>query len=211
MKIAANGRGAPTPLVRRARYSTDMSIIAGLIALFLFDFLLFALYRKMKRGQFNVISNSYRAFRFSTDLGNFAIDRERKRFYYVLDGESGKVPFHQVQNARTVFSEHWAYGKEFITSGFELTDFLGRYRDTDAVYQIVLDVEGGQYIPLFAAQQFQPREFLEGWYIALKQELLESLGWHTDAFAHTEKTMKQIRDAFEQSGVTIPTRHTHKT
>ena len=81
--------------------------------------------------------------------------------------------------------------------GFNLTDFMGRYRDTREWFSIAAVARGGQRIPLYLGSRYQRREFLMGWYIDLQSALLSRMGLLRDAESESREAYELIRSRLD--------------
>ena len=87
--------------------------------------------------------------------------------------------------------------------GFDLPDLLHRYADTVVWHSISLEMVDGSELPVFIAGQYQPREFLLGWYIDAQEQLLASLGMFRDAREHTVGVLDALQGGFGQAGLRV--------
>ncbi len=167
------------------------------------DFIFVAFFRRLKKGRYKVHANTAEVVEFSTDVGGFAIDRVHEEFRYATPEGRGSVPLAAVRKLEFGLVEKYALLQE-ILFGFDLTDYLGRYQDSDYWYSIVVRTVEGEHIPVYIAGQYKQREFLMTWYINLQQRVLEVLGVFVDVHDWSRAVVDSIQDAFQESGVPVP-------
>jgi hypothetical protein len=78
--------------------------------------------------------------------------------------------------------------------GFDLWDFVRRYRDTTEWYEVSLQVRG-QRVPFFSVGQYVPREPLSTWYFELQARTLARLGLFRSARDAAVEAMERLKDA----------------
>jgi hypothetical protein len=106
--------------------------------------------------------------------------------------ERGTLAFDEVDGIEYRAVERNALLGEWFF-GFDITDFMGRYRDTREWFSIAVVAHGGRRIPLYLGSRYQRREFLMGWYIDLQSALLSRLGLLKDAEAESRDACELIR------------------
>ena len=177
-------------------------ILIWILILILLDFLFVAFFRRLKKGHYKVHADTSEAFEFSTDVGGYAIDRAERVFRYTTPETRGTIPLDDVQKLEFGLVEKYPFLKEWFF-GFNLTDMMRRYQDSDYWYSITILTAEGKHIPVYLGGQYKQREFLLTWYINLQQRLLEMLGAFVDVHDWSRAVVDSIQDAFEESGVTL--------
>ena len=179
-----------------------MDIVLVVAALILLDFLYVAFFRRLKKGRYRLYSDTPDLFEFSTDAGGFAIDRTRGEFRYATPEGRGSVPLDSIEKLEFGLVRNYALLQE-IFFGFDITDFLPRYQDSDYWYSIAARTVHGERIPLFIAGQYKQREFLLTWYINLQQRVLEALGVFVDVRDFSAAVVDDIQAAFRAADVEV--------
>ena len=59
---------------------------------------------------------------------------------------------------------------------------------------------------MFIAGQYEPREFLLGWYIGLQARILGALGLFHDIDDHCRQVLERIQAQFRKAGLQVPIR-----
>ena len=163
-----------------------------LFASFAIDTAFVALFRAHKAGKFDVVRDDAKTFGFVSDTGRFNIYPEERKIGYTVGVERGTLAFDEVDGIEYRAEErHALLGELFF--GFNITDFMGRYRDTREWFSIAVVAHGGRRIPLYLGSRYQRREFLMGWYIDLQSALLSRLGLLKDAEAESRDACELIR------------------
>ncbi len=179
-----------------------MRILIFLLVLALLDFLFVAFFRRLKKGHFKVHSDTTEAFEFSTSVGGFAIDRANRVFKYATPDGRGSIPLDDVDKLEFGLVEKYAFLQEMFF-GFDLTDIMGRYQDSDYWYSISVRTSAGEHVPIYIAGQYKQREFLLTWYINLQQRILEKLGVFVDVHEWSRAVVDSIQAAFQRSGIPV--------
>ena len=166
-----------------------MAFLAFLLILaagFAIDTAFVALFRAHKAGKFDVVRDDAGMFGFATDTGRFNVYPGQRKFGYTVGAQRGTLAFDDIDGFEYRVDERHALLAELFF-GFNLTDFMGRYRDTREWFSIAVVARGSQRIPLYLGSRYQRREFLMGWYIDLQSALLSRLGLLRDAKAKAAK------------------------
>ncbi len=179
-----------------------MNVLIFLLVVALLDFLFVAFFRRLKKGRYKVHTDTSEVFEFSTDVGGFAIDRVERVFRYATPGGRGSIPLDAVNKLEFGLVEKYALLQE-ILFGFDLTDFMGRYQDSDYWYSISLRTADNEHIPIYIAGQYKQRSFLMTWYINLQQRILEAMGAFVDVHDWSRAVVDSLKDAFQGSDVPI--------
>ena len=179
-----------------------MEILVFLFVLALLDFLFVAFFRRLKKGRYKVHTDTAEVFEFSTDVGGFAIDRAKRVFRYATPESRGSIPLDAVQKLEFGLVENYPLLQEWFF-GFNLTDMMSRYQDSDYWYSISVLTTDGKHIPIYIAGQYKQREFLLTWYINLQQRTLEMLGAFVDVHEWSRAVVDSIQDAFRVSEVPV--------
>jgi len=138
-----------------------------------------ALFRAKPAGRFKVSRESDDEIGFSSSTGIFVIKSAARTLAYASGRQRGVLSFDEIKGLEYRADEHYALLAELFF-GFDGTDLLPRYRDTVDWYSIAVLATDGRRIPLFLSGEYQPREFLLGWYIELQAALLSRIGLLTD-------------------------------
>lgn len=172
-----------------------MALLALLLVLaagFAIDTAFVALFRAHKAGKFEVVRDDAGMFGFVTDTGRFNVYPGQHKLGYTIGAQRGTLAFDQIDGIEYRAEERHALLAELFF-GFDLTDFMGRYRDTREWFSIAVVARGGQRIPLYLGSRYQRREFLMGWYIDLQCALLSRLGLLRDAETESREAYELIR------------------
>lgn len=176
-------------------YSLLSLVVVGVIA----DYIFVAIFRGMKKSKFIVTENSEKAFSFETAAGGFRIDRAKRELSYAVLGVRRSVPLDELARLKFGYADKSALLQE-IFFGYELTDALSAYQDSNHWYTVQISTKQGDSIPLFTAGQYEPREFFLGWYIRLQEAILEKLGLFHDVHDYAQLVLDEIKDGFRESG-----------
>ena len=181
---------------------TNAVILIWILILLLIDFLFVAFFRRLKKGHYKVHADTAEVFEFSTDVGGYAIDRADRIFRYTSSESRGSIPLDEVEKLEFGLVEKYPLLQEWLF-GFNLTDLMRRYQDSDYWSSITVRTTEGQHIPIYLGGQYKQREFLLTWYIDLQQRLLERLGVFVDVHDWSRAAVDSIQDAFNVSGVPV--------
>lgn len=177
-----------------------MTFSLFLLAAILLSFLLVAWFRRLKQSRFEVTLDVPDLFRFETDLGRFQINRKHGRFDAVTADEKRHYLLSDIDRIEFQWTKKHALMEE-ILFGYHITDLFEVYRDTIDYYVILVHPRNALPVPVYAACQYQQRDFLSGWYIKLQQVLLGRLGLFKDGYVHSTSVYMQLREAFAASGI----------
>jgi hypothetical protein len=166
-----------------------LSILAASFAI---DTAFVALFQAHKAGKFEVFRDDDGLFGFATDTGRFNVYPGQRKLGYSVGAQRGTLAFDDIDGIEYRAEERHALLAELFF-GFDLTDFMGRYRDTREWFSITVVARGGQRIPLYLGSRYQRREFLMGWYLDLQAALLSRLGLLRDAEAESRAAYERIR------------------
>jgi hypothetical protein len=174
--------------------SFPILVVVGVVA----DYIFTAYFRRLKKATFVVTQDTPQQYAFQSDVGGFRIDRDARKVFYAVGGKRAKVSFDEIKRLKLAYADNSALFEELFF-GFDVTDLMGRYQDSNHWYTIQLELVDGSRIPLFTAGQHQPREFLLGWYITLQERLLERFGAFRDVHEFAGLVLDELRDAFKES------------
>lgn len=162
------------------------------------DYLLVAFFRGMKKSRFIVTENSDRTYAFQTDIGGFRIDRENKTLNFAVLGDRKTVPLSDLARLKFGYADKSALLQE-VFFGFNLTDLMSPYQDSNHWYTIHLVTKNGKPIPIFTAGQYEPREFMLTWYVRLQERILERLGFFHDVHDYSRLVLDELKEGFRES------------
>ena len=172
-----------------------MAFLAFLLVLaigFAIDTAFVALFHAHRTGKFDILRDDDGMFGFATDTGRFNVYPEHRKLGYTVGAQRGTLAFDELDGIEYRGEERHALLSELFF-GFNLTDFMGRYRDTREWFSIAVVAHGGRRIPLYLGSRWQRREFLMGWYIELQSALLSRLGLLKDTEAESREAYELIR------------------
>lgn len=159
--------------------------------------------RRMRKGRFDVMARTASGTSFRTDLATFRIDTAHRTVARTGKDGRGSAPLADVRAVRIREAEQSAWLLEWMR-GLDITDLMGRYRDSMLWWTVSLTFDDGSEWPLFIAGQYQPREFLLGGYLAWQYRVLVRLGWITDVPDHVQGVAEAIQQLLERGGVRVP-------
>lgn len=171
---------------------TFFVLIFALLAGFAIDTAFVALFQAHKAGKFEVVRNDGEVLGFVSDTGRFNVYPGQRKLGYTVGAQRGTLEFDELSGIEYRAEERHALLAELFF-GFDLTDFMGRYRDTREWFSIAVATRDGRRIPLYLGSRYQRREFLMGWYIELQAALLSRLGLLRDAEAESRDAYELIR------------------
>ena len=171
---------------------TFLLLLLALLAGFAIDTAFVALFHAHKAGKFEILRDDGEAFSFVSDTGRFNAYPGQRKLGYTVGAQRGTLAFDEMDGIEYRAEERHALLAELFF-GFNLTDVMGRYRDTREWFSIAVVARGGQRIPLYLGSSWQRREFLMGWYIDLQSALLSRLGLLKDAEAESREACERIR------------------
>jgi len=163
-----------------------------LAASFAIDTAFVALFHAHKAGKFEILRADDEMFGFASDTGRFNIYPGQGKLGYTVGTQRGTLAFDEIDGVEYRAEVRHALLAELFF-GFNLTDFMGRYRDTREWFSIAVVARGGRRIPLYLGSRYQRREFLMGWYIDLQSALLSRLGLLKDTEAESRDAYELIR------------------
>jgi hypothetical protein len=144
----------------------------------------------MQLGQFVLLPADAGRPRFRTDLGLYEVDHARGRLRLVGGNGSRIVPLDSIRQVRVQVTEAMLDRWQEFMLGFDISDLIPAYRDRIVWQVVVLDLEDGTEIPVFAAGQLHRREFLQQWSV----DQMESLGRAMRLMPDTTKLSHRVRD-----------------
>lgn len=168
----------------------------ALLAGFAIDTAFVALFHAHKAGKFAVVRDDGGMFGFVTDTGRFNVYPDQRKLGYTVGAQRGTLAFDDIDGIEYRAEERHALLAELFF-GFDLTDFMGRYRDTREWFSIAVATRDGQRIPLYLGSRYQRREFLMGWYVDLQSALLSRLGLLKDAETESREACELIRSRLD--------------
>ena len=155
----------------------------GIISLILLtlcgNLLWLALIHQNRGNKFGKEMKNSTGINFSTNTGDFRIDKVQQNFKYKLKGETNWLVSHfeAITGIESVYSTDDAIWYEMFLSDWSLWDLSGKYRDVTHIASIELTMAGGARVPLVEIRQFEQREMWLGQYTyELQIRLLEKLG-----------------------------------
>ena len=169
-----------------------LAFLLILAAAFAIDTAFVALFHAHKAGKFEILRDDDGMFGFATDTGRFNVYPGQGKLGYTVGAQRGTLAFDEMEGIEYRADERHALLSELFF-GFNLTDFMGRYRDTREWFSIAVVARGGRRIPLYLGSSWQRREFLMGWYIDLQSALLSRLGLLKDTAAESREAYELIR------------------
>jgi hypothetical protein len=134
-----------------------------------------------------------RGINFSTNTGDFRIDKAQHNFKYRLRKETNwkVLSFDAIRDISYYIHDESAGWFEFFLSDWSLWDLNSKYRDVHNVATIELSVAGGGRVPLVEIRQYEQREMWLGHYSYLahiwllkKLHLFHPLEEAAEAWAH---------------------------
>ncbi len=171
-----------------------------LLGLFAADTLLLAYLWRLKNNRFEVLRDDAHAFRFRTDLGSFTIDRQERVLRFGHPEGEAVIPLERLERFDFAFSTTRAVWNEWIR-GLDWWDLSRRYEDLMQWYRIsVIDLDGGQPIPLFEVGQYLPREPLWSRVFDLQARILSSFGLFHDVEDRAHEVLGHIQAVFAGAG-----------
>ena len=181
------------------------SIIVLVVLGIVLDYFWTTLFRRVRKGKFKVVSDFEGAFQFETNFGQFRIDHKTQRMSVVSKQKRVSFSLKDISALRYTYNDEWALFNEWLF-GFDYTDLLTNYQDLIHWYTITIKTNDGQKIPVFVAGQWEPREFLFGWYIQLQENILSRFGLFREIDEHCSEVFEQIHYQLKKSGIEIPLR-----
>jgi hypothetical protein len=169
---------------------------------FALSFVTAAVLRRMRMGRFVVRRDNTQAFGFETDFGRFHVDRTRGVIVATGKRAARTIAVADVVRLRYLAEERWAILEEWFM-GLDLTDFLDGYRDLMHWHTIALELADGTQVPVFTAGEYEPREFLMGWYLDLQAGLLQRVGLMRDVSEYARGVCDRLRDELLRSGAQL--------
>lgn len=167
-------------------------LVSGILLSVLADTVWTALFRAGPVGRFKIIHESGSEIRFTSSTGNFVVNRDSRTLRFSCGRDRGVLRFDEIRKLEYHVDERYALLAQLFV-GLNRSSLLDRYHDTVDWFSITVLTLDGRRIPLFLSGQYQPREFLLGWYIDLQAELLEYLGLMVDV----EKQGRAALDAIQ--------------
>lgn len=178
------------------------TVVLAIVAALAMDLLFVGLFRTMRKGRFKAIRSSPGTFGARTDFGLFTINGARQTLAMTKGTSMKTVPLADV--VRLKYSQHdsWAGFAEFFL-GFDLPDFFAPYQDRVNWHTIKLVLRGGEEVPVFVAGEYEPREFLFGWYLNLQASALRSMGFLTDVPVHAHACLDVLLAELRRGGANV--------
>jgi hypothetical protein len=140
-------------------------------------------------GQFEVLASEPGRFRFRSDFGIVEFDPAADRVLLVGEASSGSWPLRDDARVDIRREESRLGLLTELAQGFDWTDLLPAYRDRVVWHVVVLALDNGTVVPVYAIGEHERREF--GWTDVLRDQvkLLRRLGWLPDV----PKLAEQVR------------------
>jgi hypothetical protein len=164
----------------------------ALVAGFAIDTAFVALFHAYKAGKFEVLRDDAEVCSIVSGTGRFNAYPAQRKLGWTIGAQRGTLAFDEIDGIEYRADERHALLSELFF-GYDLADFLERYRDSREWFSIAVVARGGRRIPLYLGSRWQRREFLMGWYIALQSALLERLGLLRDAERESREACERIR------------------
>src|SRR5262249_23152182 len=101
--------------------------------------------------------------------------------------------------------DEWALAEELLT-GLDFTDLLPAYQDQIHWYSIKLLLKDRSEVPVFAAGEYEPREFLMNWYYDIQARLLRALGALLDVGQYSRDVLDRFLHELRSAGIEAPLR-----
>lgn len=155
------------------------------------------IFRKRPIGNFKVLASSHGTTRIESSTGNFTLDEGARTLRYRVGGTGGTLAFSEIAGLEYRVNEKGAVLAELVL-GLNVTDLLTKYRDTVEWFSIAVVAHDGRRVPLYLSGQYQPREFLLGWYIELQAAVLEHLGHWPDVQKDSRAALDLLRPRLGQ-------------
>jgi hypothetical protein len=146
-------------------------------------------FRARSVGKFKVILDSTSTFSFESKLGTFTAGQKVQLLNYVYKKQQGSIKFSDIKGLEYHVNVDYAVLEELMRG----IDFHHHYQDTIEWFSITALANDGKRIPLYLSGQYQPREFMFGWYIDLQAEFLTRLGLITDVEAQSLNALDLIQ------------------
>lgn len=156
------------------------------------DVAFLVLFQRWREGKFVIVRDDAEALGFVSGVGRFNLYSTQQKLGYTIGSERGSLPFDALSGVQYRVEERRSLLMELF-AGFDLTDFMQRYRDTRCWYSIAVVTRDGRHIPLYLASRWQQREFLMRWYFNWRDATLIKLGWLKDLAAESEQAYERIR------------------
>ncbi|MFZ3087754.1 MAG: hypothetical protein WA123_06785 [Methylotenera sp.] len=160
------------------------------------------LFRQINKGRFNVIKNTTKSFKVISDFGSVNIDHELQKL--TLGGKNRylKIDLNQITGVRFTHDDEWARFAEWFF-GVGLLDVFPAFRDRVHWYTIKLVLSDGKEVPIFVAGEYEPREFLMGWYLDLEVSILSWFGVLPDVGAYARETLDCVMSELNKGGKNV--------
>ena len=181
-------------------------VFIAIVAFLGIDLFFVGLFRAMRKGRFKVIRSSAKTFGVRTNFGLFTISEARRTLAITKGSSIKSVLLADIIRLKYSQHESWAGFAEFFF-GFDLPDLFPAYQDRVNWHTIKLVMRNGEEIPVFIAGEYEPREFLFGWYLDLQASALRGMGFlKTDVTAHAHSAIDILLAELRRAGadVTFP-------
>lgn len=177
-----------------------IATLAGLIVLAAFVVGWNIVLAGRRKGRFQVAARPAGQLAFWSDFGLFEFDLERGVVRIARDAGERIVPLASVATVRIVKDEVDADWLEEVLYGFDITDALG-FRDQVAWHRVVVRLDTGEDIPVYAVGQLRRVELFATAAIEWLWDRLRKRGWIPDVAAEARvvlaKVAAQVRQARE--------------
>lgn len=151
-----------------------------------------ALFRAQREGKFRILRDIGGTFGFVSNSGTFTTSQSSQSLSYVTTKHRGTLKFSDIKGLEFRVDVKFALVEELFF-GFDFTDLMPQYQDTVEWFSIVAVASDGKRIPLYFGGQYQPREFLMGWYIECQTAILARLGLFKDVEEQSRLALDLIR------------------
>jgi len=177
-----------------------IELILYIILAIILDTLFVGLFRRRRGGKSKLIEYSNGSFRIQSEFGIIKYSSEDKFLRCTIKGKSTKLAADRVLGIKYRAEARYALLEELLF-GFNIADFFARYQDSVDWYSISLIGPDDIELPIYIAGQYQPREFLLGWYIDMQRHFLEKVGLVTDIEIESRQLVTDLLKCLEKRDI----------
>lgn len=173
-------------------FTVIASLLLGLALAVLADTFWVVVFRARPLGRFKPVLQGTAVVRIDSSAGAITLYPRERRLEVQQRGRRHRLSFDDIRGLEYRVEERQAWLQELFF-GLDITDLLGRYRDTVDWYSIALLTHRDERVPLYLSGRWQRREFMLGWYIDAQQAVLQRLGWVADAEQRSRQALDTLR------------------
>ena len=171
-----------------------------IVASIVLDTIFVALFRRQRKGKFEVTNKGGNQIKIESNFGRFIFDKKSKTLIYRENKKLNTVEFSKIEGIEVNATDNFAFLRE-VFFGLTIFDIFKRYHDSDFTNTLIIRSNDERSIPIFTVGQYHQRDFLMKWYINAQTRILSFLGLLKDASERAETIQRQTQELFRKLGI----------